>query len=496
MQELLRMEHISRAVSGKRLLRGASINVRQGEVVGLLGLNGSGKSMLMEVACGLSPCDSGNLYFNEQKLTQLTVNQATALGIHYLRSVKSLYHDFSIMENIFYMRSSQHLAIFNQEAHYSQTKKLLHLLHLNHSPNKQVSQLNLYEKLLVLVAKTIHMGARLLVFDNIVTQLSGAHLSQFTGILKILLRQNISVILVDHKPEYLVSCCDRIFVMREKTTVGEFEQDAFLEQKLMSVLIGRDYIPPRSLHAATFDASHIFALEHICKSPVLTDLTFSAAAGEIVGLCTKSATEATAITNLMFGKSIADSGQFSMCGKPFTVRREADMIHMGIGTISESNETFENLSLYENIMLIAHQKYVKHRFFIDKKQLLQNFNDLYYLNFYDTIFLSKNKQCKNLDKLMQKQICMFRHLVLRPKVLFFHDPFLNFDVLSSEKLMHLFAQLSEKGISILLQSPNINNLLPICHKIIFVDHGATVCEMPTGSANYPAIMDFSKNYYL
>ena len=494
--EILRMEHVNRTISGKRLLRDASINVRQGEIVGLLGLNDSGKSLLMQIACGSSPYDSGNIFFCENKIEQYSAEQAIFQGIHYLHSFKSLSHSFSIMENIFYLRSSKQLIIHNKNEHYNKTKKLLKMLQLNHSPNKLVSKLDLYEKLLVLIAKAIQQNAILLVIDNILPQLPSPRLKQLANILHILSNHKISIILVDHTLEYLISCCNRIFVMREKTTVGEFERSTFNEQKLMSVLIGRDYLPSKNPYASLCNSDCVFESQNIKKAPLISNLSFRAKSGEIVGLCTKSIEEASAITDIMFGKTIVDSGNFFVCKQPFTVKRESDMIKMGVGVISESNETFENLSLYENIMLIANQKYVKMKLFVDNKQLLQNFNDLYYLNFYNTIFLSKHKQCKNLDKLTQKQICIFRHLILQPKVLFLNNPFLNFDVLSSEKLMRLFVQLSENGMAIIIQSPNINNLLAICNKILFIDKGATAQEMPVCSEFYQDIIDFSKIYYL
>ena len=175
--ELLKMKNIVKSFSGVTVLHGVDLEVGQGEVHALLGENGAGKSTLMNVLAGVFPMDSGEIIFDGQPLTDLTVKKSEHAGVAFVHQELNLFNDLKVYENLFLQKEIlTKLGTLDKKKMIRETKELMDELGVDISPTAMVSELETGRKQLLEIAKALHTNAKLLILDEPTTALNNAEI--------------------------------------------------------------------------------------------------------------------------------------------------------------------------------------------------------------------------------------------------------------------------------------------------------------------------------
>ena len=217
-----------------------SLEVRTGEILGLIGENGAGKSTLMKIVSGVYPLDQRRDYpataSRSTSTTRTTRNNSAS---------RIIYQEFNLMPNL--TRDGKHLhrprtgrfASWTSAGCKNRPKALLDRLGVRLSPNAIVRDLSVAEQQMVEIAKALSMKVKVLIMDEPTSALSEGEVRKLFDIMRDLKRDGISVIFISHRLEEVVATCDQVTVLRDGRNVGTLEGTEITEDAMIKLMVGR-----------------------------------------------------------------------------------------------------------------------------------------------------------------------------------------------------------------------------------------------------------------
>lgn len=487
-KEILRMESINKTFGSHKPLKEAWLNVWEGEIVGLLGLNNSGKTLMMEILTGRIPMESGRIYYDDQLVEITSAEQVKALGIHYIYTEDALINSFSIAENIFVACKRQRGLFLDNKANIAKTNRLLQMIGLDVPATTAISKLSKMEQLMIQVIKAVSQNAKVIIIDNICPSFGLNTLEILKSKLQIVAQEGVSFIISDYRAASLMLICDRIFVLRRGMIAGSFESDRFVEEQLTAIMVGYEVETEPHVPILSSDTRVLLEFQNVYNSSLIKDLSFSIKSNEVVGLCSMSEGFKQEFLQILTG-STPKSGQIMSENKTLRLQKPSHMLKAGIGLLTPNNTTFQNLQLNNNIILTANQLFSYSLGIVREGYLRYLYNEMYSNYFYNKISLRKHSYCNNVDSITSKIIGLCRNLAADCKLLVSVNPTSDLDIISSEKLLSLFSNLTNNGRAILMLSSDIQELMNICNRIYFVHDGRAILEMNVTPNNQSNIME-------
>lgn len=471
--EVLRLERITTESKGVRILTDARLNLFSGEIVGLLGVNYSGKTALAGAICGFSPCSSGNIYFMEQCVTISSITQARDLGIFYIQKESSLIEDITVFDNFMLSSSNHHIMIGNRKRREAEIREILSIFDVEGIDSSAgMDTLSEYEHLLVEVCKAVLNGVKVIVFDSVLSSVSLNIENKVNQILARLSRMNICVILIEAKYKYLEPWCDRFFVMRSGRTVGIFERHTE-EDKIISLMMGYpvkllDESPRHG--TASHRKKELLVLDQVCTSRGLNGLSFTAYQGEITGVLCLDRASLKALVRFLEGKERHYEGQILYEGKQFRNRGTDEALRKGIVFIREEN-LFPEMSFEENLLISACRT-TSCGIFLNHSELKYMMTELETRYFSEYENLHKKAVDSQEDWLFRKRIMLCRGLAASPKLMICVNPVVHSDFALRNSYYEDILSIKESGVSGLILSTDLEELLALCDRILIMQNGS------------------------
>ena len=295
---LLRMENVSKSFPGVQALDNVSLEVRAGEILGLVGENGAGKSTLMKILSGVYQMDQGQIYLQGQLIHIHDPHHAQELGISIIYQEFNLMPNLTVMENIFIGREPGPVAFVSYRKLQQQTQELLSRLGVSLAPTAVVRDLSVADQQMVEIAKALSMEVRVIIMDEPTSALSETEVHILFGVVRELKRNGIGVIFISHRLEEVRELCDRITVLRDGHNVGDLEAATATEENIIHLMVGRPlnqffHIESHKIQADP-DAVEDIALEVRGltrtgskldpNATILNNISFQLKRGEILGL--------------------------------------------------------------------------------------------------------------------------------------------------------------------------------------------------------------------
>lgn len=238
MDSILVMKDISKRFGEVQALRNVDFTASRGEVVGLVGDNGAGKSTLIKIATGYYQPDSGEIYFDQQRVENLTVHEARNLGIETVYQERALADLQTVWRNIFMGREQANaLGFLDVKAMRRETEKLMRssmgFTSSAVTPEAVVKTFSGGEKQGVAIVRALHFEAELIILDEPTMGLSLSETNKLLEFVQGIKKANKSCIFIDHNIFHVHSVADRIVVLDRGKVAGEFEtQNITLDELL------------------------------------------------------------------------------------------------------------------------------------------------------------------------------------------------------------------------------------------------------------------------
>lgn len=207
---MLKLEHISKSFDGVSILKDINLEIGEGEIVSILGPSGSGKTTLLNLILGLTEIDSGKLFYNNEDLTDVTMEER---GFNIVFQDYALFPHLNAYKNIVYGLKNKP-GISTEE----EVKDLIRLLGLNDHLDKKIDQLSGGQKQRVALARTMVMKPKILLLDEPLSALDGVIKESIKDRIKTIAKEyHLTTIIVTHDPEEALTLSDRVLIINEGT---------------------------------------------------------------------------------------------------------------------------------------------------------------------------------------------------------------------------------------------------------------------------------------
>jgi len=488
----LEMQSICKSFPGVRALYNASLKVHQGTVHVLLGENGAGKSTLMKVLTGVYPRDSGKIFVRGRPAEVGSPREALDLGISMVYQEPHLALHLSVAENIFLGREalrSRSLGIIDWPTLIGNTEKILKTLNLEFSPHTIVRNLSVAHRQMVEIAKALSAEAGIIILDEPTASLSEQetrHLFRVIGELK---QRGMALIYISHRLEEIAEIGDLVTVLRDGEVVGTVPASTPMSD-LIRLMVGRE-VEELFPKTAVTPAKELIRVKNLNRKKTLHEISFSARAGEIIGLAGLIGSGRTELARAVFGADPPDSGEILIEGRQVHVSSPAEAIRAGIGYLSEDRKLVSlalSMSVRANLTLANLKKYSLGPFIRQKREYLAAEQ---YLKKLAIKARHPNQRVKFLSGGNQQKVVVARWLIADSRVLFFDEPTTGVDVGAKVEIFQLINRLVAQGKTIIFISSYIPELLAMCDRILVMCRGRITRELTAGEATQEEILYYS-----
>lgn len=485
------MKKIQKSFPGVHALDDAQIELKKGEVHGLIGENGAGKSTLMKVLTGIYERDSGTVVVKGREVDYKTPGDALEDGISMIHQELNLMPHLTVADNIFIGREPKKGLVLDKREVNRQTKVLLESLNLDIDPNTTVSRLSVAKQQMVEIAKAISLNSDILIMDEPTAALTTSEIDELFKFVNDLKAKGVGIVYISHRMEELKIITDDITVMRDGQYVDTVRTGDTDMDQIISMMVGRTiYEEPKTKSSVPEGAPTVLKVEHL-SSPDVHDVSFELKKGEILGLAGLMGAGRTETARLIFGADPMTDGKIFINGKQVNIMAPFDAVENGIGYLSEDRKAFGlaiGLSVADNTVMADMDNFVNGGI-VNEGKIAKVTNE--YVDKINIKTPSIKQLVRNLSGGNQQKVVIAKWLVKNCDILIFDEPTRGIDVGAKSEIYKLMNQLAGEGKSIIMISSEMPELLRMSDRIIVMCEGKMTGEIDIAEATQEGIMKFA-----
>ena len=488
-QPILEMKHIRKCFSSTVALDDVELNVYPGEICGLIGENGSGKSTISTIAAGMQKCDKGEMVFEGQPWNPSSMIDALHKGIGIIVQESGTIPGISVAENIFLAEVDQ-FRIFNgkngkrfgpvdRAAMNKAADAVMENIGVgNIRGAMMMGSLDFQTRKLVEIAKVVMKNPQILIVDETTTALSQDGREALYGIMKKYRDEGKGVVFISHDLDEIMEVCDTLTVLRDGRLIRTFRKEEFDADQIRTSMIGRamqgDY------YRSDFTPSHMdevtLTAEHIAVPGVLDDVSLLLRKGEIVGIGGLSHCGMHNLGKILFGAERAVSGRV-ITADGTVITNETVAMKQGIGYVAKDRDV-ESLtlsaSIRDNIAIAGMERFAVGDFLVlDRREK----------EYVDAQIEALSIKCADRDQLVSqlsggnKQKVVFGKWIGRgADILILDCPTRGVDIGVKRAMYQLMEKLKNEGKSILMISEEMPELIGMSDRLIILKDGRIMKE--------------------
>jgi len=235
----LRAENIEKSYRGKKVVRGISLSVKQGEIVGLLGPNGAGKTTSFYMIVGLIKPNTGNIYLNDEKITRFPMYKRAQNGIGYLAQEASVFRKLSVENNILSVLQMTNLSKTEQ---IQKTESLLEEFGLTKIRKNRGDLLSGGERRRTEIARALATDPKFVLLDEPFAGVDPIAVEDIQRIIAHLKNKNIGILITDHNVQETLAITDKTYLMFEGNIMKEgTPEDLAKDEMVRKVYLGKNF---------------------------------------------------------------------------------------------------------------------------------------------------------------------------------------------------------------------------------------------------------------
>jgi ribose transport system ATP-binding protein len=471
---LLELAGITKVYPGVTALDNVTLRVMQGEVLGLIGENGAGKSTLMKVLGGVTEPSAGTIRIDGREHATLTVAEATRAGIAFVHQELNLFENLDVTSNVFIgreMLTGGPLMLVDNAAMRARVVALLDKLDADFGPDTLVEHLSIAQRQMVEIAKALSIDARVIIMDEPTSSLTLSETERLLQVIASLKAAGVSIIYISHRLSEIMSCADRVVVLRDGRVVGELPRDGLSHAAMIRLMIGRDlkslYTPPQTpprdggcdivnvVTTAFPDRSISLAIRH----------------GEILGLAGLVGAGRTSLARTLFGIDRLLGGEIRLDGRPVHVASPRDAIRQGIYLVPEDRKRtglILELPIRENVTLASLLRYAR-------MLLINRQSETQVARAQAASLAIKapgiDTQAVTLSGGNQQKVVLAKWLSMQPRLMIFDEPTRGIDVGAKTEIYALMRGLADRGVPTVMISSDMEEVIGVSDRIAVMHEG-------------------------
>ncbi|RMD76956.1 MAG: ATP-binding cassette domain-containing protein, partial [Chloroflexi bacterium] len=472
----------------------------------LVGENGAGKSTLMKVLSGVYPYGtySGEILINGQPQRFTSIADSERVGIGIIYQELALVPELTVYENIFLGHEISRNGIIDWNETIRRADEMLRKVRLNVNPAAKIRDLGVGKQQLVEIAKALSREVKILILDEPTAALNEDDSENLLNLLRELRDNGVTCILISHKLKEVLSVADTVTVLRDGKTVCTLDvhKGEVNEQTLIRNMVGREITniyPPRTHqpgHEVVLELRNWSVFSPDVGRYLLRDVNIQVRKGEIVGLAGLMGAGRTELALSIFGNAPGYrlSGELWLKGRKRLFRHPREAIAAGMAYVSEDRKA-KGLVLIQDVrqnITLANLRALATNGVIDRNaeiQIAENYRKS--LNIKTPTI---EQQVANLSGGNQQKVCLGKWLFVRPDLLILDEPTRGIDVGAKYEIYQLMNQLVSEGMSILMISSELPEVLGMSDRVYVVSGGRIKGELPIAEATQEKIMALAVDY--
>ena len=493
MKPIIEMKNIVKTFSDNVVLDHVNFTLNQGETRALLGVNGAGKSTLIKILNGIYHADSGEIYFEGERVRINSPQDAEKLGIRFVHQELNVCPDLTVAENIFigHLKKNR-FGFYDEKGIYAASQDLLNQLEINIKATDRVGDLRAAEMQIIEILKAMILNSKVLVLDEPTSSLSEKEKVIFFNLLGTLKERGVSFIFISHFLEDVLQISDHATALKDSRNNGEFDTKKTTKEELIFAMMGKNAIQKERIEAEKGnDAPPILELRNLCSSGKFRNINLSVQPGMILGVCGLLGAGKSEIARAIYGLDKYDSGEIVYKGEVIKNPTPEKMMknHVAIVTEDRKLEGFVPLmSISENITLSTLRRYAAKLGFVKEK--LRCAKSLKIAQSVTVKMTSDKQKVESLSGGNQQKVAIAKWLAMDSDIIILDEPTRGIDVGAKYDIYCLVNQMVEEGKSVIMISSEMPELIGMCDRIYVMNEGELRGELDAKEATQEKIMSF------
>ena len=488
----LAMRGIAKAFPGVQALDGADLTVTAGEIHGLVGENGAGKSTIIKILAGVYARDAGTVRLGEQEVEAITPGLVHGLGVRFIHQELQLVPHFTVAEAIFVgqERRARFGPWLDRAGMRAAAERFLaDALHAEIDGRTLIRDLGVAQRKLVQIARALIDGAaRLVVFDEPTAPLAADEVAQLFRSIRRLRESGITMIYVSHYIGEITEICDAVTVFRSGRDVGLLRPVGAADgDAIIRLMVGRELgrmFPPKRPQMP----DPALVCEGIGDGARFADVGLTVGAGEIVGLAGLEGSGREEVVEALFGLRRLASGRITLDGAPIRLDGPAEAMAHGFALVPRDRRHVGlvlDMTVADNVNLASLDEVAVlglERPAAAGRRAAELAARL------DIRPPEPGKVVKFLSGGNQQKVVLARWLATGARIFILDEPTVGVDIGAKVEIYRLVADLASRGASVIVSSSDGAELLGLCDRIVVMLRGRAVATRDTAKLGLDALL--------
>ncbi|VIZ50661.1 ABC transporter ATP-binding protein [Streptococcus pneumoniae] len=476
-ENVIEMRDITKVFGGFVANDKINLHLRKGEIHALLGENGAGKSTLMNMLAGLLEPTSGEIAVNGQVVNLDSPSKAASLGIGMVHQHFMLVEAFTVAENIILGSELTKNGVLDIAGASKEIKALSERYGLAVDPSAKVADISVGAKQRVEILKTLYRGADILIFDEPTAVLTPSEIDELMAIMKNLVKEGKSIILITHKLDEIRAVSDRVTVIRRGKSIETVEIAGATNADLAEMMVGRS-VSFKTEKQASKPKEVVLSIKDLVVNenrgvPAVKNLSLDVRAGEIVGIAGIDGNGQSELIQAITGLRKVESGSIELKGDSIVGLHPRQITELSVGHVPKDRHRdglILEMMISENIAL---QTYYKEPH--SKNGILNYSNITSYakklMEEFDVRAASELVPAAALSGGNQQKAIIAREIDRDPDLLIVSQPTRGLDVGAIEYIHKRLIEERDNGKAVLVVSFELDEILNVSDRIAVIHDG-------------------------
>jgi ribose transport system ATP-binding protein len=487
---LVRTTGITKEFSSVRVLNDISVEIRKGEILGIIGENGAGKSTFIKILSGIYEPTRGKIEFAGEQVELRDPKDAKLMGVSLIPQEFNLVATLNVYENIF-LGDELLLkgGLLDRRGMKARTRELMAGLSAEVDPEASIASLSVAQKQMVEIAKAIKVDAKLLIMDEPTTVLTSHEIEILFKLMRSLKEKGVTIVYISHKLKEVKAVCDRVMVLRDGEFICLEDAAALPLDEMARRMVGRElsqiFPPKRAARPET-----LLEVRGLTVPGVLAEVSFALRAGEILGFSGLIGAGRTEVAETVMGLRKASAGKVLVAGRELLARSPAEAVAAGISYLSEDRQgsgILTSFAMNKNVTLVSLGDYAKP--FIDRKRELERTR--YYVDQFEIKSPSLEARLENLSGGNQQKVSLAKSIDTDPRILIVDEPTRGVDVKAKSDIYAFIRKLADEGLAVMFISSELEEIIGMCSRVIVMKEGRIQGELEGEKINEEEIMYYA-----
>lgn len=493
---ILEIDGLSKSFGKNRVLKDIHLHVKPGEILGLMGENGAGKSTMMKCLFGIYSRDSGTIKLNGETISFSGPKEALEKGVAMVHQELNQCLDRTVLDNMFLGRyPTRGGLIVDENMMYDKCIKLFNELDINQSPKTIMRTMSVSQRQMCEIAKAVSYNSKVIILDEPTSSLSEREVKKLFQIVRKLKSKGISFVFISHKMDEIFQLCDQVVILRDgAVTLDKPVKETDLNE-LIKAMVGRS-LESRFPPLTNTPGETVLTVKNLCTKyqPRLDNVSFDLKKGEILGIYGLVGAGRSELLESLFGARTVSEGEIIYNGKRILFTSPKEAMDENFALVTEErkiNGMFGKEDLVYNTCITN----------IDKYKTFGVISELKMKNAAEKEAKAMHVKCTSVNDNIsalsggnQQKVIIGKWLERNPDVFLMDEPTRGIDIMAKYQIYELMIELANKGKSIIMVSSEMPEILGVTNRIVVMSNYKVAGVVNTKETNQEDLLRLCAKY--